>query len=244
MSGKDSPPFLSIIVPAYNEASRIEGTLEQIATYLHSRPFSAELLVVDDGSFDDTARRVEEMARPDGCIRLLRTPHRGKGHAVKSGMAAARGERRFFCDADLSMPIAELDRFLDPSLSQFDVVIGSREAEGAHRVGEPRLRHFLGRAYNLLARLLVRDIKDTQCGFKLFRAAAAEQLFALQRLDGFGFDVEVLFLAQRRGWRLKELGVDWYYMPQSKVRPLRDSLRVFRETLQVWLNHRRGLYGP
>ncbi|MBI2911711.1 MAG: glycosyltransferase, partial [Chloroflexi bacterium] len=125
MPGSDSP-FLSIIVPAYNEASRIESTLEQIEAYLHSRPFSAELVVVDDGSFDDTARRVEEMARQNGRIRLLRTPHRGKGHAVKSGMAAARGGRRFFCDADLSMPIAELDRFLEPALSQFDLVIGSR----------------------------------------------------------------------------------------------------------------------
>lgn len=242
MSGE--APFLSVIVPAYNEASRIEGTLEQIEAYLQSRPFTAEVLVVDDGSLDDTARRVEEMARHNGRIHLLRTPHRGKGHAVKSGMAAARGELRFFCDADLSMPIAELDRFLEPSLSQYDIVIGSREAPGAHRVGEPRLRHCLGRAYNLLARLLVRGIRDTQCGFKLFRGPAAEQLFPLQRLDGFGFDVEVLFLAQRRRFRIKELGVDWYYMPQSKVRPLRDSLRVFRETLQVWLNHRRGLYGP
>lgn len=233
------------MIPAYSEASRIVASLEELEGFLNTQPYTAEVIVVDDGSTDSTAPLVEAFAQEHPLVRLLRFPHRGKGHAVKQGMLAAQGEFRFLCDADLSMPIGEVPRFLPPQVEGYDVVVGSREAPGAHRYEEPLLRHFLGRAFNLLVRsLAVRSIKDTQCGFKCFRGAAAATLFPLQRLDGFGFDVEILFLAQRRGYRLLEIPIPWYYKPQSKVRPLQDSLRVFWETLTVRWNAYRGYYGP
>ncbi|MEK7874397.1 MAG: dolichyl-phosphate beta-glucosyltransferase, partial [Chloroflexota bacterium] len=217
--------FLSVVIPAYNEERRIGATLLDVAEYLERQPYSSETLVVDDGSSDGTAGVVEQCAREHPQVRLLRAPHGGKGHAVKTGMLAATGEYRFLCDADLSMPILELGKFLPPRLTDYDIAIGSREASGARRIGEPLARHVAGRVFNLFVRMAaVPGIQDTQCGFKCFRAEAAQALFPLQRLPGFAFDVEVLFLARRAGLRVVEVPIEWWYRAESKVSPLRHAL--------------------
>lgn len=239
-----STPTLSIVIPAYNEEARILLTLAQVTHYLESQPFPWEVVVANDGSTDDTPRLAEEFARSHSQVSLLNLPHRGKGGAVRSGMLHARGQRRFLCDADLSMPIDQLDRFLTPEMAGYDIILGSREAPGAHRFNEPGRRHLLGRAFNLLVRLFaVRGIQDTQCGFKCFRADAAEALFPLQRTQGFGFDVEVLFLAQRLRMRLVEVPIDWYYRSHSKIRPLQDALAMTRDILRVRWWAVQGRYG-
>lgn len=233
-----------MVVPAYNEEPRILPSLQEIEAFLARQAYPWEVVVVDDGSRDQTAPLVSAFSEGRPWLRLLRYAHRGKGHAVKQGMLAAQGAYRFLCDADLSMPLEELPRFLPPQVEGYEVVIGSREAAGARRYGEPALRHFLGRGFNLITQLVaVPGILDTQCGFKCYQGRVAQELFSRQRLDGFGFDVEILFLAQRRGYRILELPIPWYYGRHSKVNPVRDSLRVFYETLLVRWNYLRGYYG-
>ena len=236
-------PFLSIIVPAYNEERRLPKTLPRIVAFLQTQDYPGEVIVVDDGSLDNTAKVVEEMAAQLPFINLIRNEHRGKGYAVKTGMLAARGDYLFLCDADLSMPIEEVAKFVPPALEEYDVAIGSREITGARRYDEPSLRHLMGRVFNFLVRLLaVRGFQDTQAGFKCFRREAAHDLFPYQTMDGFGFDVEVLFIAQKRGYRIVEVPINWYYMTNSRVSPVGDSVRMVREILQVRLNDWRGLY--
>ncbi len=238
-------PFLSIVIPAYNEEIRIAQTLDTVVGYVRGQGYSWEVVVADDGSQDRTAALVEAAVRENPEIRLVRLDHRGKGWAVKSGMLEAQGQYRFLADADLSMPIEHLERFLPPRLTGFDVAIGSREAPGARRFHEPTRRHLMGRAFNGMVRLLaVKGFTDTQCGFKCFEAQVAETLFPLQRAHGFGFDVEVLFLAQRLGMRIKEVPIDWYYHEGSKVKPLRDSFLMLNDLLSVRWNSFRGRYGP
>ena len=236
-------PLLSIIVPAYNEERRLPTTLPRIVAFVEAQAYHGEVIVVDDGSVDSTATVVEEMAAQQPRITLIRNEHRGKGYAVKTGMLAAQGDYLFLCDADLSMPIEEVARFIPPALEAYDVAIGSREVEGARRYDEPTLRHLMGRVYNLLVRLLaVSGFQDTQAGFKCFRREAAHDLFPYQTMDGFGFDVEILFIAQRRGYRIVEVPIDWYHMTNSRVSPVGDSVRMFREILQVRINDWRGMY--
>ncbi|MBI2846155.1 MAG: glycosyltransferase family 2 protein [Chloroflexi bacterium] len=236
-------PFLSVIVPAYNEERRLPQTLRRIADYLASQGYESEIIVVDDGSLDRTAQVVEEMQNSLPTLHLLRLPHRGKGHAVKTGMLSASGAYRFLSDADLSMPVEEMGRFLPPQLQGVDVAIGSREAPGARRYHEPTYRHLMGRIFNWVVRFLtVRGIQDTQCGFKCFSQRAAQDIFPYQTMDGWGFDVEVLFIAQRRGYRIVELPIDWYYMANSRVRPLQDSLGMLGEVIKIRINDLRGLY--
>ncbi len=237
------PLFLSVVIPAYNEEARLPTTLSRVLGYLQHQPYTWEVLVVDNGSTDRTSDIVRGLAEGQPRLRLLREERRGKGLAVRKGLLAARGEYRFICDADLSMPIEHIQRFLPPELEQVDIAIGSREAPGAVRYGEPAYRHWLGRVFNWLVRLLaVPGFHDTQCGFKCFRAAAAEDLFSLQRLDGWTFDVEVLFLALRRGYRVVEIGVPWYFEPGSRVHPLRDSVTMLLDLFRIRCNWRRGLY--
>lgn len=238
-----SDVFLSIIIPAFDEEARIGASLEQVRDYLARQDYTSEVVVVDDGSSDNTAaiaRRVEG-DRPR--VRLISTEHRGKGHAVKTGMLEARGEFRFLCDADLAMPIEQVSRFIPPQLEGVDVAVGSREAPGARRFEEPAYRHVMGRVYNAFVRVLaIPDISDTQAGFKCFRSGAAQCLFSQQRLDGFGFDVEILFLAHRSGLRIAEVPIDWYHQRESKVRPVRDTVAMLREAFQVRWNQCRGRY--
>jgi len=236
-------PFLSLIIPAHNEEHRLPATLERVHNFLHSQTFSSELLVIENGSSDRTAEAADRFARSNPATRVLREPRAGKGLAVRKGMLAARGDFRFICDADLSMPIEEVVRFLPPALANFDVAIASREVSGAVRLGEPAYRHWIGRGFNTLVRLLaVPGFQDTQCGFKCFSAEAAQALFPIQRLDGWTFDVEVLFLALKFGYRVTEVPIPWHYIRGSQVRLLRDSWQMFVDLFRIRSNWRRRLY--
>ena len=236
-------PFLSLIIPAHNEEHRLPATLERVHNFLHSQTFSSELLVIENGSSDRTAEAADRFARSNPATRVLREPRAGKGLAVRKGMSAARGDFRFICDADLSMPIEEVVRFLPPALANFDIAIASREVSGAVRLGEPAYRHWIGRGFNILVRLLaVPGFQDTQCGFKCFSAEAAQTLFPIQRLDGWTFDVEVLFLALKFGYRVTEVPIPWHYIRGSQVRLLRDSWQMFVDLFRIRSNWRRGIY--
>jgi len=240
---QDTPPFLSIVIPAYNEESRLPQTLPKVADFVESQPYEAEVLVVDDGSMDRTAAIVEAFAAKHPAIRLVRAEHGGKGHAVKAGMRQARGEFAFLCDADLAMPITELPKFLPPRQNHYHVAIGSREAEGAVRYNEPAYRHLMGRVFNWLVKVVaVPGFEDTQCGFKCFHASVIPDLFVHQTIDGFGFDVEVLYIAQKRAYKIIEVPIHWYYQTESKVHPVRDTIRMFQDLIRVRQNDRLGLY--
>lgn len=238
-------PFVSLVVPAYNEQGRLPAALVKLREYLTRQSFSYEVLVVDDGSRDGTATLVEQAMADFPGLRLLREPHRGKGHTVRQGMLAAQGRYVMFCDADFSMPVEEVPRFPEALQGPFDIAIGSREVKGARRIGEPKHRHLMGRVFNLIVRVLaVPGLQDTQCGFKCFTREAAQKVFRLQVIDGFGFDVEVLYVARKLGIGITEVPISWYYSPSSRVDPVRDTLRMLNDVLQVRSNDRRGLYDP
>lgn len=237
-----SSPFLSIIIPAHNEENRLPDTLAQVVQFLASQPYSAELLVVENASRDSTLKIAQEFAAQTPLIQAIHLDQPGKGRAVQAGMLAARGEYRFFADADLSMPISELNRFLPPAVDA-PIVIASREASGAVRYNEPSYRHVTGRVFNNLIRALVLPgLQDTQCGFKMFRADVAETLFKRQTLMGWSFDVEVLYIASLRGLPILELPIPWYFNSESKINVLRDSWRMFRDLLVIRRNGRLGNY--
>ena len=232
-------PFLSVVIPAYNESLRLTQTLTRCVAFLTSWGKTWELLVVDDGSTDDTAAIVERAAAVDSRVRLLRGAHGGKGSAVRLGMLAATGQWRLFADADLSMDLDELPKFFDEPA---EVAVASREAPGAQRIGEPMTRHLIGRVFNLCVRMLVvPGIHDTQCGYKLFSAAAAKDLFATGRLNGFAFDVELLFLARRAGLTIREVPVTWRHKPGSRVRTL-SGLKAFAQLVEIRRNSLLGRY--
>jgi len=198
---------------------------------------------VDDGSADRTCAVVDEQAALDAGIVLQREPHRGKGGAVRAGLLAARGAYRFICDADLSMPVAELSRFLPPRLTEFDVAIGSREGHGARRIGEPLVRHLAGRAFNFtVQQLSVRGINDTQCGFKMFTARAAEAIFPRVTIDGWAFDVEVLVIAREQRLRIVEVPIEWHYRRESQLNLMRDGISMFGDLLRIRSKARRHDY--
>jgi dolichyl-phosphate beta-glucosyltransferase len=236
---------LSIIVPAFNEARRLPATLNRLVSFAESRPFVAEVLLVDNASTDATKAIVTEFASRSPVIRYLHEAVRGKGAAVRTGIMAASGECLLFSDADLAVPIDEADNFLPPRLPDCDIAIGSREAEGARRYGEPFRRHLMGRVFNLLVRgLLLPGLQDTQCGFKCFRRNVARDLFSAGTVHGWSFDVEILHIARLRGYRIVEVPVQWHYGEESKVRPVRDTWRMLNELLKIRENGRRGLYKP
>ncbi len=241
-----SKPYLSIVIPAHNEESRLPPSLAQIDAFLRTQPYRAEVIIVENGSRDRTYEVALECAEEYAYTRVIRSPDnlRGKGLAVKRGMLAARGEWRFICDADLSMRIDDLPDFLPPAAAGYDIVIASREAPGAVRVDEPEYRHLMGRVNNFIIKAAaINDFEDTQCGFKMFRRAVAEDLFSVQRMTGIGFDVELLFIAKRRGYRVKEVPITWYFDPYSTMRLWDDSVKMLREIWQIRQNWRRGLYG-
>lgn len=238
----ETPIHLSIVIPAFNEERRIQSTLEEILAYLRTQQYEWEVLVVDDGSRDRTGDLVRSSSEEDPRIILLSESHRGKGHAVKVGMLSGRGSYRFQCDADLSMPIDQIARFLPPTLEGYDVAVGSREVAGARRLDEPPLRHLMGRIFNQLVRATGVNLADTQCGFKCYSGPRAHDLFTLQRLDGFGFDVELLFLARQQKLKVIEVPIDWYYKSDSRVRPVQDTLNMVQELMIIRWNHLRGMY--
>ncbi len=240
---KSETPHLSVIIPAFNESERIVSTLNSVAAYLGAQSYSWEILVVDDGSSDDTAYLVNSTARDISGIRLLRREHFGKGWAVRAGMLEARGRYRFMCDADLAMPIEWLDRFLENMSVGMDIVIGSREIAGAMRLDEPRYRHVMGRVFNWVVRAVaVRGFQDTQCGFKCFSEDAAHELFSRQRARRMGFDAEILYLAIKMGYSVIEIPVEWRHQEGSKVRPGADSIDMLKDALLIRLRDISGRY--
>ncbi len=234
---------LSVVIPAYNEAERIGRTLDALVSELPAISDVWEIRVVDDGSADATAAIVNDRQAGDFRIVLQREPHRGKGGALRAGLLAARGALRFMCDADLSMPPRDIRRFLSLVPAVCDVAIGTREGPGAHRVAEPTYRHLMGRAFNRLVQYaLLPGLEDTQCGFKLFSAAVVEAVLPRTTLDGWSFDLEVLFLARRQGWRIREVPIEWHYEAQTRVSLLRDPWRMTRDLWRIRTNERRGRY--
>jgi dolichyl-phosphate beta-glucosyltransferase len=214
-----------------------------VAEFIQTQNFEAEILVVDDGSVDRTPEIVEECSEKYPSVCLVRAPHGGKGHAVKTGMLQAKGEYAFLCDADLAMPITELPKFLPPRQNGYHVAIGSREIKGAVRYDEPGYRHLMGRIFNGLVKMLaVPGFEDTQCGFKCFHRSVIQDLFSRQTINGFGFDVEVLYIAQKRGYNIIEIPIHWYYQTESKVDPVKDTLRMFQDIIKVRQNNRQGCY--
>ena len=238
-------PYLSIVIPAFNEESSIGRCLSDLRAYLEGQDLAWEIVVVDDGSSDGTGAVVEQHTAVDLRIRGIRGGRAGKGAAVRRGMREARGAWRFMADADLAMPPDNLDRFLYAvrSTSSPDVVIGSREAPGSRRVGEHWLRYSIGRVFNAYVRLLVLPgIRDTQCGFKLFSARAAERLFPSLTIDGFAFDVELLVMARRTGYEIRETGIEWHGRADSRVAALRGA-GAFADVLRILWNIWVGRYG-
>lgn len=236
-------PLLSIVIPAHNEAQRLPPSLDKIDAFLKTQPFSAEVVVVENGSHDGTFEIAQAYAETHPYVRVMKVDTRGKGLAVKAGMLASHGEFRFICDADLSMPIEEVTRFLPPHSDGYDILIATREGKGARRIDEPEYRHFMGRVNNWIIRLTaVRGFDDTQCGFKMFAQHAAEDLFSVQQMAGIGFDVELLFVAKRRRYRIKEVPITWYFDPDSRMRLVQDSLNMLREIWHIRQNWRKGLY--
>ena len=226
----------SIIIPAYNESQRLGATLDRVLAHVEACSWKAEILVVDDGSSDSTAEIVQRYAATHPQVRLIQNPgNRGKGYSVRNGMRQAAGELLLFTDADLSAPIAEAGKLFARLAAGADVVIGSRWLDPALQTArQPVYRQFFGRIFNLLLRgILGLRFKDTQCGFKAFTRRAAQLIFARQRIERWGFDPELLFLAGKLGLRVEEVPVEWADDPRTKIRPLRDGTRIFTEMLRI-----------
>ncbi len=241
-------PFvdLSIVVPAYNEEQRLPPTLDKLHAFLQTQPLRYEIVVVDDGSKDNTIGVTEAAMATIPNLRLVRQmPNRGKGAAVRRGMLEARGQIRVMCDADGSMPPSELPKLLAPIIQcKAEIAIGSRYVEGAKTdVKQPFYRVWWSRLCNrVIQKSLVPGVRDTQCGFKAFTAEAARDLFRYARIDGWAFDLEILALARRRGFGIAEVGVEWKDDGRSRVNPLKDMWKVIREALTIRRNLRRGVY--
>ncbi|RIL07453.1 MAG: glycosyl transferase family 2 [Proteobacteria bacterium] len=251
-SRADAPPSaqpqLSIVIPAYNEQWRIPSTLIDVIDYFARLNLPYEVIVVDDGSRDQTGHVIEKFQNITPGLRLIRlAENRGKGHAVRVGVLNARGKRILFADADGATPIAEIERLVKAIDQGSDVAIGSRALSSEDtKVITRWYRKYLGRVFNLMVNWwIVPEIADTQCGFKLFTAEAADFIFKRQRCDGFAFDVELLYLARRSGMRIAEVPVNWTNVPGSKVNLAVDSILMFLEILKIPLRHRtvaRGAY--
>ena len=245
----------SIVIPAYNESDKISSTITQVLGFMKGFTDSFEVIVVNDGSKDNTAQIIKSMAEDDHEIVLVDNPHKGKGYSVWTGMMRAQGEYIYMADADLSTPISELKKLSVWANDQnFDVVIASREGVGAQRVGEPFYRHLMGRVFNLWVQLIaLPGITDSQCGFKLFNKKAAKDIFSRLQIYGdsskqlknayFGaWDVEVLYLARKLGYTIKQVPVTWVHVKTTRISPMRDSAKMALDVLKVRLNDVRGKY--
>lgn len=240
---------LSVLIPAFNEAERISGTLKRTAAFLQKEKYDWEIIVIDDGSRDNTSDIVEAIANSEALrarLKVLRLPHnQGKGAAVKAGILASKNRFCLICDADLAVPIEDIQRLWPcVDLDAASIVIGSRKLLGAETVIETKwYRKILGRVFNALIARLVPDIYDTQCGFKLIPSDRAKSLASRQVELGFAFDVEYLHLSLRSGWPVHEISVNWRHIDGSKVRIVRDSIRMFRSIIRIWFRSKIGAYG-
>jgi glycosyltransferase involved in cell wall biosynthesis len=238
-------PKYSIIIPAYNESQRITATLDKVLAHAAQEKWEAEVLVVNDGSRDDTADIVRGYAAAHSIVRLVENPgNRGKGYSVRNGMQNARGEVLLFSDADLSSPIYEARKLFDALGSGADVAIGSRWLKSETQTErQPLYRQLFGRLFNLMLRVVLGlPFKDTQCGFKAFNRRAANAIFPRQRIERWGFDPELLFLAKKFGLVTREVAVEWAHDERSKINPIRDGLAIFFEMLRIRWNDVRGRY--
>lgn len=239
------PPSYSIVIPAYNEGQRLGATLERVLAYVASQQWSAEIIVVNDGSRDNTAEIVRSFALGNPALRLLENPgNRGKGYSVRNGMLNAQGEVLLFSDADLSSPIEEAPKLFQAISAGADLAIGSRWLQSDLQTErQPLYRQLFGRIFNLLLRLILGlKFKDTQCGFKAFTRSAALQVFPLQTIERWGFDPEILFIAQRLRFKVKEVPVAWAHDVGTRISPLRDGTRMFFEMLKIRWNAITGKY--
>lgn len=246
-------PYLSVIIPAYNEEPNFKkATIDQVPKYLAKQNYSWEILIVDDGSEDETAKLAEEFAKNHKNIRVIKNPHEGKAETVKTGVREAKGKLILFTDFDQATPISEIEKLL-PYFPKYDIVIGSRQLPGARREKEPIYRHLMGLGFNLVVQAIaVRGIWDTQAGFKCFKSEVAKELFEKLKVYGVGkkvkgalvtaFDVELLFLAKKRGYKIKEVPIVWHHVATSRVSPIKDSLRMFRDVVRVRFNDLQGIY--
>ncbi|MEX2028245.1 MAG: dolichyl-phosphate beta-glucosyltransferase [Candidatus Curtissbacteria bacterium] len=248
-----SKPHLSVIVPAYNEQPNFEkGLLDSVPQYLEKQNYTYEILIVDDGSSDKTAKLSEDFAKKYKNVRVIKNPHQGKAETVKKGVQEASGEYILFTDFDQATPIAEIEKLL-PLFPQYDIAIGSRQLPGAKREKEPFHRHLMGLVFNMIVQVIaVKGIWDTQAGFKCFKKEVAKELFGQLKVYGKGkqvqgalvtaFDVELLFIARKKGFKIKEVPIIWHAVATSRVSPLKDSARMFRDVLKVRLNDIKGVY--
>lgn len=239
-----SKPFFSIIIPAYNEANRLPETLALVRDWVERQKFSVEVLVVDDGSKDETCAVVEEAMHRFSALKLITNEaNKGKGGVVRQGMLAAEGEWRIFMDADASTPLSEIEKLLAYTKTH-EVIIGSRYLmPDSIKVKQPLKRRIISRAWNMIIQaILLPGIRDTQCGFKLFSASAAESIFPLQTVFGWLFDVELLTIARRLGYQIQEVPVDWYDAHESKMRALRQGKQAFSELRKIRKRARSGDY--
>ncbi|HEY3116270.1 MAG TPA: dolichyl-phosphate beta-glucosyltransferase [Chloroflexota bacterium] len=236
---------LSVIIPAFNEEQRLPAAIPSLEAHLDQLNLSAEVLIIENGSTDRTFEVADGFAANSSRVRALHLPERGKGRAARHGMLAATGKWLVLCDADFSMPVEYIERLVAALQGGADVAIASREVAGAVRIGEPWHRHAMGRVFNALVRwLMLPGIQDSQCGFKAFRREAAQDLFAHETIDGWTFDVEVLYMARRRGYRIVEVPIPWRYDASSRVQPVRDTIGMLRELLMLRWRAARGAYEP
>ena len=236
-------PTLSIIIPAYNEEKRLPDTLEQVFSFCAQVDYTCEILVVENGSTDRTYNIARNYADRHPDLKVMCENKAGKGRAVKRGMLTAKGEFCFMCDADLSMPTGEITRFIPPLQGGYEVAIASREAPGAMRYNEPEYRHLGGRFINAIIRILaLPGLHDTQCGYKCFRREIAADLFSHQTITGWSFDIELLYIARLRGYRITEIPIPWYFNPESKVKVIRDAIRMIMDICIIRINAARGVY--
>jgi dolichyl-phosphate beta-glucosyltransferase len=235
----------SIVIPAYNEGHRLAATLERVLGYVREQGWNAEVIVVNDGSRDNTAELARALAARDPALRLVENPgNRGKGYAVRNGMLNSRGEIIVFSDADLSSPIEEMPKLLAALSAGADIAIGSRWLRAELQTQRQSLhRQLLGRIFNGLNRVILGlQFKDTQCGFKAFTRRAAEMILPLQRIERWGFDPEILFLARKFGLRVDEVAVRWGHVGGTRINPLIDGARMFQEMIRIRANDLEGKY--
>jgi dolichyl-phosphate beta-glucosyltransferase len=239
-------PQFSIVIPAYNEAARIPGTLQAVVTCVRARGWSAEIVVVDDGSRDATAEFVRAFAAKNAEVRLLQNPgNRGKGFSVRNGLLRSLGEIVMFTDADLSAPIEEAEGLFAAIANGADIAVGSRWLQRSRQtIRQPFYRRFFGRCFNGVTRAVMGlPFADTQCGFKAFTRAAAQTVCQLQTIDRWGFDPEILFIALKRGYRIEEVPVSWAHDERTRISYLKDGLRMLEDIAIVRWNALRGRYG-
>ena len=224
--------FLSVVIPTFNEQNRIVQTLDQLLFYFSSKDYSWEIVVSDDGSTDLTVKLIEEWAQKYSNIHIVLLPHKGKGWAVKNGMLQSSGKYRLMFDADMAMHPNEIDKFLDRIQNDCDVVIGSRNLKGSFKKNEPFLRKVMGRVFNLFVQIFaVYGYFDTQCGYKCFTSKSAEQLFGMQKIWGWGFDVEILMLCKKYQLNVKEIPINWDHQLDSKVKVFNSTISIIKEVL-------------